>query len=197
MRPVAQNALRGAGWILAAIAALWFGGFMMFLHQINRYDVPPPSERTDAIVVLTGGADRINTGLDLLQSGSAGRVLISGVDDRVSIDKILSMWNGHIEDPGCCVFLGHMAQNTEQNAKETKQWAEQMYVHSIRLVTSAYHMPRALLEFRYAMPDVDILPHPVFSGPGMSPAYLALAAHEYDKSILRKIHLDMAERKTK
>lgn len=193
MNAALKNIVLGMGCALALIAGLWLGGFGMFLYEINRYEVPPPIMRTDAIVVLTGGADRINTGLDLLQSGSAGRLLISGVDERVSVEKILSMWNGHLDDPGCCVFLGHMAQNTEQNAEETKQWADQMYVRSIRLVTSAYHMPRALMEFRHAMPNVTILPHPVSAGPEFSPAYIALAAHEYDKSILRKTRLHIKE----
>lgn len=190
---MALKAVKMAALLTGAIAVLWLAGFGLFVAFIETMPVLPGTIRTDAIVVLTGGAERINTGLDLLQAGSAGKILISGVDGRVGIDKIMSMWDGHMDDPGRSVFLGHAAQNTEQNAAEAKQWAEQMYVTSLRLVTSNYHMPRALIEFRRAMPDVEILPHPVFPGGtdkfGGKIRYVSSMVNEYDKTLLSAVKM--------
>ena len=184
------------GGIALSLSLLWLAGFAFFCSKTEKFPVPGNSIHTDSIVVLTGGADRINTGLDLLQAGSAEKLLISGVDERVTLEKIMSLWSGHMDDPGCCVFLGHMVQNTKENAEETRQWAEQMYIRSIRLVTSSYHMPRAIIEFHHAMPEIKILPHPVFSGSaegaGEKLPFLVIMAHEYNKTILSKIRTSLA-----
>ena len=173
---------------ILAVSIVWSAGFFLFAHKIETFSTPPSTIHTDAIVVLTGGAERINTGLDLLQSGSAEKLLISGVDERVTLDKIMSMWKGHMDNPDCCIFIGHMAQNTKQNAVEARQWADQMYVRSIRLVTSGYHMPRAIVELHAAMPDIEILPHPIFPGNGETSSWknqrLIVMANEYNKTIL-------------
>jgi uncharacterized SAM-binding protein YcdF (DUF218 family) len=62
----------------------------------------------------------------------------------------------------CCVSLGYEAETTYGNAQETARWVERNDFASVRLVTAAYHMPRSLLEFRRRMPEVTIVPHPVF-----------------------------------
>ncbi len=62
--------------------------------------------------------------------------------------------------------------------------------HSLRLVTASYHMPRSLLEFRRAMPDIEILPYPVFPVRfkqdqwWLWPGTLTLLVTEYDKYLL-------------
>ena len=58
--------------------------------------------------------------------------------------------------------LGHEAINTLGNAHETAQWIRSQGFRSLRLVTAWYHMPRSLLEFDRAMPEIDIVAHPVF-----------------------------------
>ena len=100
-----------------------------------------------------------------------GRVLfVSGVDRRVDLDHLLrsagekSTRNWLI----CCIVLGHEAKNTTGNAEETEEWMRRLGYHSLRLVTAWYHMPRSLLEFRRAMPDIEIIPHPVFSEEAIS-----------------------------
>lgn len=181
--PVAVKA--GALAFLFLLAG-WGGGLGMFIYQTGRMKVPDSNIHTDAIIVLTGGADRINTGLDLLAHGSAEKILISGVNQKVTLEQIMKLWPGEMENPETRVYIGHMAQNTQQNAAEARQWAEQMYVRSARLVTSDNHMPRALLEFRHAIPDVDILPHPVKS------KNLSLTMKEYNKTIFAALRLRAA-----
>lgn len=190
-----------ASTFLLGILIIWSAGFFLFANKIKSFTTPPTTVHTDAIVVLTGGAERINTGLDLLQSGSAEKLLISGVDERVTLDKIMSMWKGHINNPDCCIFIGHMAQNTRENAAETRQWADQMYVRSLRLVTSSYHMPRAIAEFHAAMPDIKILPHPVIPGrveaSGWKNPPLIVMANEYNKAILGSVRTAFLDNKNK
>ena len=65
-------------------------------------------------------------------------------------------------DSHCCIILGHAADDTVGNAYETAAWINAEGFASLRLVTAAYHMQRAMLEFRRAMPAVLIVPHPVF-----------------------------------
>jgi uncharacterized SAM-binding protein YcdF (DUF218 family) len=61
----------------------------------------------------------------------------------------------------CCVELGYEADDTEGNAVETARWVAAQGLHSIRLVTANYHMPRSLVEFHRALPGVELVAHPV------------------------------------
>lgn len=158
---------RPAGWLwriialAAAVFFLWFGGFLYFTGQLPQ-DVGDVSAETDAIVVLTGGAGRLDVGLELLARGQAKKMLISGVDRVTTASAIQRHSPNAAEQFACCVELGHEAENTIGNAMETAMWMEQSDFRSLRLVTAAYHMPRSLLLFGQAMPDVDIVAHPVF-----------------------------------
>lgn len=146
----------------AACGGLWLAGLLWFATP------PPPDSQTaptDAIVVLTGGSERIRGGLDLLREGKGRKLFISGVGQQVDLDELLRMSGS--EPPAtnlasCCVALGHDADNTFGNAQESARWIRSQGFHSLRLVTAWYHMPRGLLEFERAMPDIDIVPHPVF-----------------------------------
>ena len=67
------------------------------------------------------------------------------------------------ERAACCIVLGHEADNTLGNARETANWMHREGYRSLRLVTSWYHMRRSLLEFDRAMPQITIVAHPVFA----------------------------------
>jgi uncharacterized SAM-binding protein YcdF (DUF218 family) len=145
-----------------ALAGGFFGGLLWFTGQLPSV-VPPSSGRTDAIVVLTGGSGRLHQGLDLLAQGQAKKLFVSGVYRGVEVDELLSLARRAPENLACCIVLGYEADDTHGNAVETAAWIRESNYRSLRLVTSAYHMPRSLLEFRRALPDVEIVPHPVFS----------------------------------
>jgi uncharacterized SAM-binding protein YcdF (DUF218 family) len=142
--------------------------------------------KTDAIVVLTGGPNRIETGLDLLRDGAAQKLFVSGVDPRVTADKLIAAWGGDKNAVSCCVTLGHQAQNTAQNATEARDWAEKENVRSVRLVTAAWHIPRAWLEFHETLPGVKIVSHPVAASDAeiVEPWFWITAFAEYNKAIL-------------
>jgi len=161
---LARPLRRRLGWtgvLLLAVAALWLGGFLWFARQIP-HGVADLDTDTDAIVVLTGGSLRVQSGLTLLASGKAKKLFISGVYHGTDVAALLKASHQSPEHVACCIVLGHEADNTLGNALETAQWMHQEGFHSLRLVTASYHMPRSLLEFSRAMPDVSIIAHPVF-----------------------------------
>ncbi|MHC8491934.1 YdcF family protein [Thalassospira sp. SM2505] len=140
---------------------VWAAGFVWYVNSIP-VSVENPNQRTDAIVVLTGGSERLSEGRRLLTHGLAEKLFISGVYRGVEVDELLSVGKSDPRLIACCVVLGHVAENTRGNAIETAVWVYEEGFKSLRIVTANYHMPRSLLEFRSLMPDVDIIPHPVF-----------------------------------
>jgi uncharacterized SAM-binding protein YcdF (DUF218 family) len=148
--------------LAAAAILVWLGGFGWFVASsyLMRSD---PSSTTDAIVVLTGGRQRLETGLELLAGGKANKLFISGVNQRVDRDELLRSLGPLPENAACCIVIGHTADNTFGNARETADWMHEEGYRSLRLVTGWYHMRRSLLEFERAMPRVRVVPHPVFA----------------------------------
>ncbi|UCH72988.1 MAG: YdcF family protein [Rhodospirillales bacterium] len=167
----------------------WGWGLSRFVDSIPR-TVADDQRRTDAIVVLTGGTMRLETGFALLAAGMAETLLVSGVDKSVPIEEVLRLTGMTEEDVACCVTLGYMAEDTGSNASESAAWVRSNGIRSVRLVTAGYHMPRSLLEFRAALPDVEIVPHPVFPAHVMidewwrRPGTASLLIGEYNKFLL-------------
>ncbi|MBX6321287.1 MAG: YdcF family protein [Rhodospirillaceae bacterium] len=153
--------------VLALLFALWAAGLADFVRRI-----PGPGMRdegtADGIVVLTGGAERLREGLRLLAEERAPRLFVSGVHRDATLAQILAYVPEYQADRraaeavACCVELGHAADNTAGNARETAGWISDGHLKSIFLVTADYHMPRSLLEFHRALPGTLIKPHAVF-----------------------------------
>jgi len=151
------------GWpaIVVALALAWSGGLFWFVGQMPTAGIDDPGV-TDAIVVLTGGSQRIENGLSLLAESKAKKLFISGVYRSTDVKALLRASNQQPKGLSCCIELGHEADSTRGNAAETAAWMKAENFHSLRLVTASYHMPRSLLEFSRAMPDIRIVPNPVF-----------------------------------
>lgn len=175
--------------LAAALGLGWAAGFVWFAGAIPAA-VDDPARRTDAIVVLTGGSERLPEGLRLLQAGLARRLFVSGVYSGVDVETILALDAQAPATLSCCIELGHDARHTVGNARETAAWMAQGGFSSLRLVTAHYHMPRSLTLFRRAMPAIAIVPHPVFPPTvpveawWRHPATLALLAGEYTKYLV-------------
>lgn len=152
----------GLAAVATAAAAAWLWGLVWFTWQLPTM-VDEPTRTTDVIVVLTGGSGRIQEGIELLAAGRARKLFISGVGSGIGLQEILHISQPPPAELECCVTLGHQASSTFGNAIETAVWMRETDLHSLRLVTAAYHMPRSLLQFRRAMPEMEIVPHPVFS----------------------------------
>ncbi|MDH5747703.1 MAG: YdcF family protein [Rhodospirillales bacterium] len=148
---------------VAAIAALlaWTAGLFLFT-AMSPEKVEDNTTVTDAIVVLTGGSGRMETGLALLEKEKARRLFVSGVYRGVDVARLLELSERAPRELRCCVELGHSAGDTAGNAQETAAWMKVQGFTSLRIVTASYHMPRSLLEFRAALPETTLIPHPVF-----------------------------------
>ena len=180
--------------LLLLAAFLWLVGFLGFVGFIPR-TVKDGETKTDAIVVLTGGGDRLAEGFRLLDAGVSPRMLITGVAQGISLQQVIAGMSSDksvapsAENLACCVTLGYEAGNTVGNAAETAQWVRDNKVGSVRLVTANYHMKRSQLEFHRALPGIAIIPHPVFPKEVqdnwwfVKPRILILLGGEYHKFV--------------
>ncbi len=152
--------------LVAAVFLIGIGGFLHFAFKI-----PPATDIStqaapmdvDAIVVLTGGKDRIMSAMQLLETGSGARLLISGVNTDTSREDLAAQFGGPDTRFACCVDLGFRARTTIGNADETARWVSDKGYTSLAVVTSDYHMPRSLVLLRNEMPNVTLLPVTVAS----------------------------------
>lgn len=170
----------------AVVALAWAGGLVWFVDQVPRE--PTTAEAPiEAIVVLTGGVGRLDEGLSLLGRNPGSKLFVSGVYRGLDVAEILRVDRETPDALACCVELGHDAVDTRGNARESALWVRRHGFATVRLVTANYHMPRSLLEFRRAMPEVRVVPHPVIAervpleGWWYRPGTAALLASEYTK----------------
>ncbi|WP_198008753.1 YdcF family protein [Ahrensia sp. R2A130] len=177
-RKVARGTGRGIGFLFRLFSRLFLvllfigvgllvGGFLKFsdgvtsTEQLEAARVPA----ADAVVVLTGGSARIAEGLDLIAAGKGKRLLISGVNEDTSVAALKAINTNHAPLFDCCVDVERAALDTIGNARETAKWVADKGYSSLIVVTSSYHMPRSLLEFRRTMPKLNIKPHAVILEP--------------------------------
>lgn len=150
--------------VILLVVFLWSVGLFAFAGRIAHSTPPREPAVADGVVALTGASTaRITAAMKLLETGKATRMLISGVNQQASRDDIRGVAKATRRFYNCCVDLDRAALDTVGNARETARWARKLHYHSLILVTSDFHMPRAMLELRAALPDVSITPYPVVS----------------------------------
>jgi uncharacterized SAM-binding protein YcdF (DUF218 family) len=197
-------ARRPRGWFRAAIVgamALGFVGagfgFIAFLSQLRGSEVKPAGN-ADGIVVLTGGSSRVSDAMELLAAGYGKRLLISGVHPTNDVQDISRTLPDNHQLLTCCVDLDRSAINTRSNAAETRRWARERGFKSLIVVTSNYHMPRAIVELSHAMPDVELIPFAVVGDKWRdepwwtSGATLRLLLSEYAKYVAAEVRVRLA-----
>ncbi|MEL7487463.1 MAG: YdcF family protein [Pseudomonadota bacterium] len=173
--------------LFVILIGVWAVGLVGFIKALPSAASQPPAD-AEAVVVFTGaGGERLSTAMTLVDRNSGLRLMISGVNPAISRAEIAALWPGEAQAFDCCVDLGKSARTTTENARETRDWAQEHDFERLVLVTSDYHMPRALLETRGAMPGAEITPFPVasvFVGNDGRPTSLRawrLVATEYTK----------------
>jgi uncharacterized SAM-binding protein YcdF (DUF218 family) len=137
-------------------------GFVGFIWLLPSQEVAL-DRNADGIVVLTGGASRVTDALELLASGRGKRLLITGVNPGTTTGDIARQTVDYGRLLNCCVDLDYSALNTLGNAVQARRWALDHDFKSLIVVTSAYHMPRALAELAHQLPDAALIPYPVLS----------------------------------
>lgn len=163
--------------LLAFALLLYALGYAVFAVSLPR---PAGDERTDAIVVLTGGSGRIERGFELVRGGAAPRMLISGVARTVRPAELAEAYQIEPRLIECCVVLGRESFDTRSNADEVARWVARRRVRSLRLVTNDLHMPRADYELRKGLgEDIQILSDAVPTDPDISQIFT-----EYNKYLL-------------
>jgi len=182
-------------------AAVFFAaafGFVVFLSKLPGTETKP-TRQADGIVVLTGGSSRVSDAMELLAAGYGKRLLISGVhptstatDISRSVQESQSWFN-------CCVDLDRSAVSTRSNASETRRWVHERGFKSLIVVTSNYHMPRAIVELSHAMPDIALIPYAVIGDKWREEPWwsnggtLRLVLSEYVKYVAAEVRVRLAD----
>ena len=160
---MAKKPIRSLRWIIKAVfygAVAWVLGLGYFFFKLPPTIDAAAIEENDGIVVLTGGAGRLEAGLVLLEKKKARRLLISGVNPVVEPSELSRLTGTEEALFACCIDLDRAA-NTEANAVETARWARGHDYKRILIVTADYHVPRSLLLFRRALPEARLTAYPV------------------------------------
>jgi uncharacterized SAM-binding protein YcdF (DUF218 family) len=148
--------------LMLLVCCAFLIGFAAFVAKVELSE-PAQSAKAEGVVALTGGAERISDAVNLLATGHANRLLITGVNQtttRAEISHLLPRYRALFT---CCVDLGYQALNTVGNAAETRAWVREHGMRSVIVVTSNYHMPRALVELGSTLPTTELVPYPVVS----------------------------------
>lgn len=147
------------------LALIWFCGLLAFAHRVQQQTPAAAPARAEGIVTLTGAGSnvRLSAAMGLLEDGYGKRVLVSGVNPMASREDIRNVSRAVRRLYDCCVDLGFTAADTVGNARETLAWSQAMRFDSLIVVTSDYHMPRAMLELNAALrgAGVEIQPYAV------------------------------------
>ena len=149
-------------FLLTSMFTLFFitlNNFKENILSITKYN----NKESLNIVILTGGTNRIKDGLNLIEDFKKSKkinykILVSGTGTgftKSSLKKKLGP-NFNPSLIKCCIDLDSVSKNTFTNASETFKWARKNDIKEFILITSNYHMPRAILEFKNIMPKLKI-----------------------------------------
>jgi uncharacterized SAM-binding protein YcdF (DUF218 family) len=166
---------------IASFALLvWLFGFVWFAVALPE---PAGAGKTDGVIVVTGGGGRINRGIEVLQKGWSGKMLVAGVDREVRPKEFQAEYKVPASLMRCCITLGFESVDTRSNAQEAAHWIAKNKVSSVRLVTTDWHMRRAAFELGRMMPhNVTIIEDAVPSKPSFETLFL-----EYHKLMARLV----------
>ena len=166
--------------LFAAVMLVYAFGFLGFAVSLPQ---PAADEKTEAVIVLTGGPGRIARGLDVVEQGLAREMFVSGVDPDVTPAEFAAEFDVSRRVMQCCVKLGYLAVDTRSNAGEAAQWLKENEFTSVRLVTTDWHMARSAAEFSETLPpDMRVVKDAVVSHPQLATLYL-----EYNKLLAAAI----------
>ncbi len=135
-------------------------GYFYFINYINKHHFLFLNNKTvfDGIAILTGGKGRIKEGLNLLEKNAEAKLIISGVDKKVTL-KTITKKNNIFNN----IYLDKKSKSTIENAIQITSWAKMLNLSKIKVITSYYHMPRSILFLKHYGKNITFIPHPVRS----------------------------------
>jgi uncharacterized SAM-binding protein YcdF (DUF218 family) len=159
-RSAFARAVRLVLFVAVFAGVLITGSFLWFIWLIPNEEIVLDA-KADGIVVLTGGSSRIADAVELLASKRGRRLLISGVNPATRQQEIARLMPEYKKIFDCCVDLDRSALNTVGNAVEARRWAKDQGFKSLIVVTSNYHIPRAMAELSHQLPEASLIAFPV------------------------------------
>lgn len=172
------------------ILAILYAGFAVYVLTMKPHT---PDVTADAVIVLTGGPGRVQTGFDILMDGKAHALLITGVHPGVKLTDLTRGLPANTQQKllsHCCISLGYAAESTADNALEAAEWALEQDLPegaNVLIVTSDFHMPRAMLQFERVMTDTNLYSWPVASN-SQEPSFWRNLTSEFGKMLLGIMH---------
>jgi uncharacterized SAM-binding protein YcdF (DUF218 family) len=164
--------------LISAVLLAWVLGFLWFAMLLPQ---PAGLQKTDGIIALTGSAGRIPRALDMLRAGRARQLLVSGVASEVRPQEFELEYGVAPALMACCITLGFDSVDTRSNALEASRWIAGQHINSVRLVTTDWHMRRAMFDLANASPrGLVIVPDAVASRPSLKTLFI-----EYNKLVAR------------
>ena len=107
----------------------------------------------DCGIVLTGGPGRIREGLSLVENGSVGKLIITGVNSQSQFVDIFPQWIFYPKSRESQIILEKKSETTYGNAQQSLPLVEALQCRDIVLITSQLHMYRAYRTFKSAFPN--------------------------------------------
>ena len=152
---------------LSCTLAIFFIQLFFFKEKVlsfQKYN----NTKSSNIVILTGGTNRIKDGLNIINHFDKSKrnnfkILVSGTGKGFSKNSLIKQIGPNFNPKliECCIYLDSISKNTLTNAIETSKWANRNDLKEFILITSNYHMPRAMLEFKNVMPNHKIYTFPI------------------------------------
>ena len=143
-------------YICSFIILFLIYGFVIFLTKIV-YNQVNFNNQTDGIAVLTGGKGRINLGLELFNKNRNLKLIISGVDKKVSNKSIIP---NNLKNK-FNITIDRVSESTYENAKIINEWTSKYKLQNVTIITSYYHMPRSMMLIQSLTPTINFYAYPV------------------------------------
>jgi uncharacterized SAM-binding protein YcdF (DUF218 family) len=185
-------------FLAVIVLALLGYGLSFVLFVSNLPTAPEVLPRADGIVALTGGDERLDTAVALLERGVGERLLVSGAAAEITKEMVGKMSDGGPRF-GCCADIDYAAEDTHGNAEEAATWTREHHFASLVIVTARYHMPRTMKEFSAQLPDVSLIAYPVeqsrvpLAGWYLHPKTAKLLHREYVKYLASLVTTRLAQ----
>jgi len=170
-RTARRRIARTAVGAIVAYLLLFYTPIIWYLAEPLRVVEPP--RPADAIVAFAGGVgesgkagggylERVKQAVDLYHEGMASRLIFSSgytfAFQEADLMRELAVSHGV---PASAIILETKAANTYENVVFVREILDRHDWRSVLLVSSPYHMRRAILTWKKMAPEITVVPNPV------------------------------------